>query len=223
MTVTTRRDRRERERTRQQRRRNGGGGPAPRRRIGQGWVVLGVAVAFIALVVLARVLGVFNAPAPAIDVNAQQFDTTGQTVGTKFESLGQAHIEVGQTATYNSVPPTSGQHWSQAGVAPAPWGIKDTNQPNEVTTHNLEHGGIVIGYNNLTSAEVDQLKTIVRNLMSNGFPKVILEPYPKLTDSKVALTAWTWLYKLPTVDQTEIVKFFRAHYDGVDAPERGTP
>jgi hypothetical protein len=222
MTVTTRRDRRERERTRQQRRRNGGGSPAPRRRIGQGWVVLGVVVAFIALVVLARALGVFNAPAPAIDVNAQQFDTTGQTVGIQVAALGAEHIPTGQTGNYNSVPPTSGQHWQQP-AAPAPWGIKDANLPNEVTTHNLEHGGVVIAYNGLTTTEVDQLKTLVRNLMSSGFPKVILEPYPKLTDAKVALTAWTWLYKLQSVDQTQIVRFFRAHYEPVEAPERGTP
>jgi len=222
MTVTTRRDRRERERTRQQRRRNGGGSPTPRRRIGQGWVVLGVVVVFIALVVLARALGVFNAPAPAIDVNAQQFDTTGQTVGIQVAALGAEHIPTGQTGNYNSVPPTSGQHWQQP-AAPAPWGIKDANLPNEVTTHNLEHGGIVIAYNGLTTTEVDQLKTLVRNLMSSGFPKVILEPYPKLTDAKVALTAWTWLYKIQSVDQTQIVRFFRAHYEPVEAPERTTP
>jgi hypothetical protein len=222
MTVTTRRDRRERERTRQQRRRNGGGSPTPRRRIGQGWVVLGVVVVFIALVVLARALGAFNAPAPAIDVNAQQFDTTGQTVGIQVAALGAEHIPTGQTGNYNSVPPTSGQHWQQP-AAPAPWGIKDVNLPNEVTTHNLEHGGIVIAYNGLTTTEVDQLKTLVRNLMSSGFPKVILEPYPKLTDAKVALTAWTWLYKIQSVDQTQIVRFFRAHYEPVEAPERTTP
>ncbi len=223
MTVTTRRDRRERERTRQQRRRSGGGGsPAPRRRIGQGWIVLGVVVAFIALILVARSLGAFDAPAAPIDVNSQQFDTTGQTVGTKIEALSAEHIPSGQTGNYNSVPPTSGQHWA-APAAPAPWGIKDTNLPNEVTTHNLEHGGVVIAYNNLSAAELDQLKTVVRQLMTSGFPKVILEPYPKLSDAKVALTAWTWLYKLPTVDQTQIVRFFRAHYDPVEAPERGTP
>jgi len=222
MTVTTRRERRERERTRQQRRRaTGGGSPAPRR-IGQGWIILGVVVAFIALILVARTLGVFEAPAPPIDVNAQQFDTTGQTVGTKIEGIAPEHIQTGQSGNYNSVPPTSGQHWA-APAAPAPWGIKDTNLPNEVTTHNLEHGGIVIAYNNLSATEVDQLKTIVRQLMSSGFPKVILEPYPKLSDAKVALTAWTWLYKLPTVDQTQIVRFFRSHYDPVEAPERGTP
>jgi hypothetical protein len=222
MTVTTRRDRRERERTRQQRRRNGGGSPTPRPRIGQGWIVLGAVVAFVALILVVRALGAFDAPAPPADVNAQQFDTSGQTVGTKIEALSPEHIPSGQSGKYNSVPPTSGQHWAQP-AAPAPWGIKDTNLPNEVTTHNLEHGGIVIAYNNLSPAELDQLKTIVRNLMTNGFPKVIVEPYPKLTDAKVALTAWSWLYKLPTVDQTQIIRFFRAHYDPVEAPERGTP
>jgi hypothetical protein len=222
MTVTTRRDRRERERTKQQRRRSAGGGPAPRRRVGQGWIVLGVVVGVVALIVVARALGAFDPPAAPIDVNSTQFDTTGQTVGTKIEALGGEHIQSGQTGNYNSVPPTSGQHWA-APAAPAPWGIKDTNLPNEVTTHNLEHGGVVIAYNNLSTAEVDQLKGIVRDMMSSGYPKVILEPYPKLTDAKVALTAWTWLYKLPSVDQTQIVRFFRAHYDPVEAPERGTP
>ena len=220
MTVTTRRARRERERTRQQRRPSGGG-QAPRRNIGQGWIVLGVVVVVVVLILLGRALGTFDPPAAPLDVNAQEFDPAGQVVGTKVEALGAEHIQVGQTGSYNSVPPTSGQHWQQTGVAPAPWGIKDTSLPNEVTTHNLEHGGIVIAYNNLTSAEVDQLKTVVRNLMSNGFPKVILEPYPKLTDAKVALTAWTWLYKLQTVDQAQIIRFFRAHYDPVEAPERG--
>jgi hypothetical protein len=221
LTVTTRRERRERERLREQRRRNGGGGSAPRR-IGQGWIVLGAVVAFVALILVARSLGAFDPPPAPIDVNAKEFDTAGQTVGTKLEVLPADHIPTGQKATYNSVPPTSGQHY-QAPAAPAPWGIKETTLPNEVTTHNLEHGGVVVAYNNLSTAEVDQLKSIVRQLMSGGFKKVILEPYPELTDAKVALTAWSWLYKLPSVDQTQVVRFFRAHYDPVEAPERGTP
>ncbi|HUG05156.1 MAG TPA: DUF3105 domain-containing protein [Candidatus Limnocylindria bacterium] len=222
MAVTTRRERRERERTKQQRRRSGGGGGggnAPRR-IGQGWIALGAAAAFVGLIILARSLGAFDAPSPPLDVNASEFDPAGQVVGTKVEALSPDHIPSGQRGVYNSVPPTSGQHWAQP-AAPAPWGIKDTTLPNEVTTHNLEHGGVVIGYNNLTTAEVDELKGIVRQLQVGGYTKIILQPYPELTDAKVALTAWTWLFKLPTVDQTQIVRFFRAHYDPVEAPERG--
>jgi hypothetical protein len=221
MTVTTRKERRERERTRQQRRRSGGGGggSAPRR-IGQGWIVLGVIVGLVALILVARSLGAFDPPPAPIDVNSSEFDTAGQTVGTKLDSLGNAHVPQGERVTnYNSVPPTSGQHWP----SPTPWGIKDATLPNEVTVHNLEHGGIVIAYNNLSSSELEQLKSLVRQLQAGGFPKVIVEPYPDLKDAKVALTAWTWLYKLPTVDQTQIVRFFRAHYDPIEAPERGLP
>lgn len=218
MTVTTRRARRERERTRQQRR-TGGGGQAPRRNIGQGWIVLGVVVAVVGLILLGRALGAFDPPPAAIDVNANESNPAGQVVGTKMADLGNAHIPQGQRATYNSIPPTSGQHWP----APAPWGIKDATLPNESTTHNLEHGGVVIGYSNLTPAEVDQLKTILRQLMSSGFPKVILEPYPDLKDAKIALTSWTWIEKLPSVDQTQIVRFLRAHYQSPDAPEPNIP
>ncbi len=222
MTVTTRRDRRERERTKQQRRRSsGGGGPAPRR-IGQGWIVLVVVVGLVALILAARSAGVFDPPAAKVDPNATEFDTAGQVVGTKMADLGAVHIPSGQKATYNSVPPTSGEHWA-APAGPVPWGIKDTTIPPEATTHNLEHGGVVIAYNALTTSEVDQLKRIVRDMRSSGFNKIILEPYPDLKDAKVALTAWTWLYKLQSVDQTEIIKFLRAHYDPAEAPERGTP
>jgi hypothetical protein len=221
VTVTTRRDRREQQRRKQQRHRAGGGGPAPRG-VGQIWIVAGVIVAFIVLVLAARALGVFEAPAAKVDPNAKEFDTAGQTVGTKVEDLGNAHVPTGQKATYNSVPPTSGEHWSQP-AAPTPWGIKDTVLPNEVTTHNLEHGGVVIAYNNLSKDETDQLKSIVKQMMSSGFPKIVLEPYPDLKDAKVALTAWTWIYKLPSVDQTQLIRFLRAHYDPVEAPERGTP
>jgi hypothetical protein len=220
MTVTTRRARRERERTRQQRR-PGGGGQAPRRNIGQGWIVIGVVVAVVALILLGRALGTFDPPAAPIDVNAQEFDPAGQTVGTKMPDQGTTHIPSGQKASYNSVPPTSGEHWA-APAGPVPWGIKDTTVPPEATTHNLEHGGVVIAYNGLASSEIDQLKGIVSNLRSSGFNKIVLEPYPDLKDAKVALTAWTWIYKLQSVDQTEIIKFLRAHYDPVEAPERGT-
>src|SRR5207247_3846677 len=106
---------------------------------------------------------------------------------------------------------------------PAPWGSTYTSLPTAGTSHSRADGGIVIAANNLSPSAVDQLKTTVRNLMASGFPKVIVEPYPKLSDAKVALTAWSWLYKLPSVDQTQIIRFFRAHYEPVEAPERYTP
>ena len=187
---------------------------------GFAWKVgIGAAIAVLAILGL-RAAGVFEPPPAAIDLNASANRVAaGATIGTQAPSQGNAHIPTGQKASYNTVPPTSGDHWNQSGVAPAPWGNKDSTLPNEVTTHNLEHGGIVIAYSQtLAPDEVTKLKSVVRSLMGAGFPKMILEPYP-LTDAKVTLTAWTWILKLQSYDESQIVKFTRAHYRGPDAPE----
>jgi len=164
--------------------------------------------------------GVFQPPAAAIDINSADFQVSaGTTIGTKEPLLQPEHIVPPAKGSYNTVPPTSGQHYNQAGVAPASWGIKDSTLPNEVTTHNLEHGGIVIAYANLTTAETDQLKSIVRALMNGTYRKIILEPYP-LTNTKIALTSWGWLLNLQSFDQIQIVQFTRSHYSDPNfAPE----
>jgi hypothetical protein len=118
---------------------------------------------------------------------------------------------------YNSNPPTSGWH---TGGNIGPWGV--TTQPiaDEITIHNLEHGGIIIHYRQgLEQATVDQLTTLTRELQSQS-PCVLLLPRPadKLQDTPIAMTAWTWLLKLDTVDADKIRSFFRAHVD--QGPEK---
>ncbi len=217
MSAATRRDRRNDER-RQQRRGTGG----HRRGVSQLWVALGVVAGVIALVLIGRAAGVFDPPAAStLDVGGAQYDPAGQTIGVHMPDLGNAHIPTGQSANYPSLPPTSGAHYAQP-AGPAPWGVKSTHLPFEVTTHNLEHGGIVIVYRDLTSAELDQLKALVSRLGSSGFNKIILEPYADLQGGKVALTAWNWILKLPTVDETNVIKFVRQHTDD-EAPEKGVP
>jgi len=218
MATELRRERREkqkRQRQREPQKRRGSGGITNQLVIG-GFVLGALALAFFGL----SAAGVFQPPAAAIDLNSADFQIpAGTTIGTKEPLLQPEHIVPPAKGSYNTVPPTSGQHYIQAVLAPATWGIKDSNLPNEVTTHNLEHGGIVIGYNNLTPAETDQLKGIVRALMNGTYRKIILEPYP-LTNAKVALTSWGWLLNLQSVDQIQIVQFTRAHYSDQNfAPE----
>jgi len=221
MTVTTRRQRRQQQRRQEQRRSSGGGGGS--RRIGQIWIVLGVVVAIVALILVGRAAGVFQAPAAAkTDVNA--VDVSGPQIGTHQDNIGNNHIPTGQKGNYTEgVPPTSGEHWAQP-AAPAPWGIKTSWLQFEVTTHNLEHGGVVIMYNALTPQQVTDLTALVRSLNSSGLNKIVLEPWPDMPkDSKVILTAWNWILKLPNPDDTLEVKFARQHYDSSEAPEQGIP
>lgn len=218
MATQLRRERREkqkRQKQRQQRQRSSGGI--------SNQIIVGVFVAgaIILAILGARAAGVFEPAAAAFDLNSSEFQVpTGTTIGTQVPLLSPEHITPPAKGNYNSIPPTSGQHWNQAGLAPATWGIKDANLPNEVTTHNLEHGGIVIAYNNLTPTETDLLKGIVRTLMNGTYRKIVLEPYPALTDAKIALTSWGWILKLQNVDQIQVVQFTRSHYSDPNfAPE----
>lgn len=218
MTLSTRRDRRAQERRQVKGRRgaagDGGGGSRP--------FYLApaiVAVVAIALVLGLRAAGVFEPGPPKLDVSDARFNPAGQVVGVRQKDEGKAHVAATQTVQYGTTPPTSGDHWD----TPAPWGSYDKQQQNERTTHNLEHGGIVISYAGLSSDEQKQLTTIVAQLRSGQYRKIVLQPYAGLPDAKVALAAWDWLMKLPVIDETEIVRFVKAHYDGPEAPEPGVP
>lgn len=134
--------------------------------------------------------------------------------GQKILDQGQRHIAVGAPhEPYNSNPPTSGPHYAQ----PADWGIYDQPIPEGNFVHSLEHGGVAIFYNDLDEETLANLKNLYRQLEKiNG--RIILAPYPQLTDAKIALTAWTWLDKLDAYDEDRIRAFFKAHVD--QGPEK---
>lgn len=132
--------------------------------------------------------------------SSQTADGTIQTLPLQ----GATHIQRGQThPEYNSTPPTSGWHYSDA-LAPAPWGVSAQPVLNEVQVHNLEHGGIMVQYDCPSGCAdmVRRLEAIVRSYPS----KVILAPYPGI-GHPIALTAWGRLAYLDTVDETFIRRF----------------
>ncbi|HEY3082564.1 MAG TPA: DUF3105 domain-containing protein [Chloroflexota bacterium] len=141
---------------------------------------------------------------------ASLFRATGaQAQGTQYPNQGQEHINPGAThVAYNSNPPTSGPHYPD----PAPWGIKDQPLPDEQLVHNLEHGGIVIGYN--CPDGCPEIVAQLRDLASGYRSKVILAPRPNAdVKCRITLTAWTWLDCLDGFDAERINAFIRAHKD----------
>lgn len=182
------------------------------------WATLGILAAVVALIVGARAIGFFEPGVPPVDLNDPKYDPANEVIGRHFETEGNSHISAGQRGTYQNTPPTSGQHWGSP-AAPATWGIKEAELADEVTTHNLEHGGIVISYKALTDEDRGKLRDLVALLRQNGFTKIILQPYSKMNDARIALSAWNWQLKLPSYDDVAIVKFVRAHYETPEAPE----
>jgi hypothetical protein len=113
---------------------------------------------------------------------------------------------------YNSNPPTSGWHY---GGGTAPWGVQSQPVPDELSVHNLEHGGVLIHYRQgIDQATIDQLTALTRELQQQS-PCIALLPRPadKMTESPIAVTAWTWLVRLDSFNADTIRAFFRAHID----------
>ena len=176
-------------------------------------------VAFVAALLALGFLGVFEPAGAAIDLNAPQYRADrGDEVGTRRPSEGGGHTDA--RVSYGTTPPTSGRH----SPSRADWGIRDDQAPSERTTHNLEHGGIVIAHKGLAAAELDQLKALIRTLRRSGYGKIVLEPFAQLSgDTRIALTSWQWLLELPAFDDAQIVRFVKARYQGVEAPEPTAP
>ena len=84
---------------------------------------------------------------------------------------------------WNSDPPTSGPHFGQTAV----WGSYDEPVPLVQTTHNLEHGGVVILYGkDVPEAEIES----IRAFYETDPNALIVAPLPRL-GKKIALTAWS--------------------------------
>lgn len=126
------------------------------------------------------------------------------------------HVD-GKTVSYNTIPPTSGNHWS----GPARCGFYEADQReetrDEIVVHNLEHGAIVISYNLPTPEEVNQLRDVLSAIGLNQTWGVA-RFYDKIPEGTVALAAWGVLDTMQGVDQNRIKKFFQT-YAGRLGPE----
>lgn len=133
--------------------------------------------------------------------------------GTKVELSGRNHVKQGEHPTYNSNPPTSGDHYENTEA----WGISDTPLMKEKLVHNLEHGGMVIHYNCEKCDDLTvKLKDLANRLAAKD-RKVILVP-DKEIDAKIALAAWGYYDKMNELDEARVWKFFNDHINR--GPER---
>ena len=71
-------------------------------------------------------------------------------ITTQATDGNQDHVDIDTQVTYDTAPPAYGPHWSQPGVAPAPFATKfytaDDRPELEALVHNLEHGYTILWY-----------------------------------------------------------------------------
>ena len=133
--------------------------------------------------------------------------------GQAIPILPSSHVPAEAKASYNSNPPTSGNHAAQT----ASWGISTTPLPDLSLVHNLEHSGIVVHYRpNLDTAQQQQLTELVRDLRGRD-RKVVLAPRAE-NDAPITVTAWGRILKQDTLDAAALRVFFDANINR--GPER---
>lgn len=143
--------------------------------------------------------------------------------GTHYPAQGHTHLAPGTSDTfkYNSDPPTSGSHrelFTSQFVSPNPLA-------RYIQVHLLEHGNVLLQYDCTCPDVAAQLADIAGEFDTRLYPAneleptptdvqgaeerglaVIVAPYPRMK-SKIALTAWTRLATLDSVDKAKIIAF----------------
>jgi len=159
------------------------------------WVAVGgVAILLVLGVVIARNLGV------------------GEGAGRFVAGIGVGdHRPVGQPIAYTSYPPTSGTH----SESPTSWGFHTEPVADELAVHNLEHGGVVISYNNISPDDQSKLRSLFGSYPKDryGEVKLVIRPYDKIPAGSIVLTAWSWIDELRAYDEARIRAFMDAHLD----------
>ncbi|HEY9737787.1 MAG TPA: DUF3105 domain-containing protein [Trichocoleus sp.] len=122
-----------------------------------------------------------------------------------FASEGQEHVQPGQTVNYDSAFPTSGPHDPNP-VMPGVY--TDTQRPEQLV-HSLEHGNIVIYYDQPPSAVLQTLESWVEQF-PGAWDGVVVVPYDGLGE-KLVLTAWTKKLEMPQFDAEAAATFIDAY------------
>lgn len=156
-------------------------------------------------------------------VGLNVWQATRPSVGEAVPVTGANHVAVdSDPGTYNSNPPTSGQHYPNE----LNTGFYETNNykyPQAYLLHNMEHGYVIFWYNcaNLSASACSELKAQIKAVMDKvNNIKVIAYPWDSI-DVPVAMTSWGRLLKMKTFDAAQALAFYKANLN--KAPEPDAP
>ena len=170
--------------------------PVPAKKGPNIYMIVG-AVAIVALFVGLFVLR--SSGSSGILSEAKQFTDLGQGLHTQT-------IDDALPIPYNSNPPTSGYH---VGSMISPWGIQKEPVSDKVSTHNIEHGGVIIHYKQSLDADsLAKLDALARDLQRRNQCLLMTSRPDDQIDHPIVVTAWTYMLSLDSVDTTKITQFF---------------
>lgn len=163
---------------------------------------------------------------------AERLDELGCTPDEEQDDLGGGHIP-GDAASlaaeppeaiYDVRPPTSGRHIGQVVAS----GLYDIPVDERFTTHNLEHGYVIVHYDPDSDAgQIEEIRTWAQEQMDGDFPKMVVLPahFDLPGEANLTFTAWHFRQSCETFDPQVGEVFLTAHYgtDGVAPEKDNTP
>ncbi len=123
----------------------------------------------------------------------------------RFPNLGRKHLDPGQTHRYQTTFPTSGPHdlvWTRPG-------FYDQPQKPTLLVHALEHGNIVVYYDQPGDAALATLKDWTE-IYGGQWDGLVVTPDPSLGQG-VVLAAWRKLLVLDRFEAAAGAAFIDAH------------
>ena len=187
-------------------------------------MLTGGALGLVALIILGVGLYLHSRDLAA-SASRLSFQAVSTPIGTPVPDEGRNHVDPSTTPTYQHYPPASGPHYNVQGFAPVAWQTEIMPGQQGLLEgqyiHNLEHGGIVVLYNCPSGSACTTLANQLKNYISNLAPqepqfgevKMIMTPYSKGMQKRVALVAWDYIEFLDGYDQKAITQFYESHAD----------
>lgn len=163
---------------------------------------------------------------------SERLDDLGCTEDVRMPDLGGGHIggdgaavaaEAPQVIYGGDEPPSSGRHVGQVVAT----GVYDVPIDPRVTTHNLEHGYIVLHHaEDAPADQVEEMTAWAQDQIDGDRPKMVLTPYygEMAGGANFAWTAWFQRQTCDTFDPDVVEVFADNHYDiDGEGPEKGIP
>lgn len=168
--------------------------------------------------------------AEARRVAEEQAEELGCTDDAEQPSAGAGHFENDTElrasppeTIYTDRPASSGKHHG----AVVKSGFYDVKVDERLLVHNLEHGYVIVHYDEGASeGDVAAIEEAVTGHIDGDFPKMIAAPFDgEMADDKnIAFTAWTFRRTCEDFSPEILSAFTQAHHSGKGvAPEKTVP
>ncbi len=175
---------------------------APGRSFPTRYVIYGLAILALAGALYGIVSG--QPEASAFEALAAEGQGELQRVQS-FPNEGRTHVPAGSQINYGTNPPTSGPHYIHW-VDP---GFYEASKGRSNLVHSLEHGLIVIFYDQPGESVIDRLKAWT-DLFNGPWSGIVAVPKAGLGD-KLILTAWRKILRLDRFEAVSAAAFIDAY------------